>query len=90
VCAGVPAFSLSSLGWDYSNYTWHTNRDTFDKLVFDDLRNNAVLTAMLVYLAAEDERPMPRDRRPVLPAGRGGPGAWPSCGEPMREGPRER
>ena len=88
VCAGVPAFSLSSLGWDYSNYTWHTNRDTFDKIVFDDLRNNAVLTAMLTYLAAEDDQPMPRDRRTILPAGRGGAGTWPSCGEPMRTGPR--
>lgn len=89
VCAGVPAFSLSTLGWDYGNYTWHTNRDTFDKLVFDDLRNNAVLTAMLVYLAAEDAQPMPRDRRTVLPGGRGGPGVWPTCGEPMRTGPRQ-
>jgi hypothetical protein len=88
VCAGVPGFSLSSLGWDYSNYTWHTNRDTFDKVVFDDLRNNAVLTAMLTYLAAEDEQPMPRDRRAVLPAGRSGPGTWPACAQPMREGPR--
>jgi len=88
VCAGVPAFSLSSLNWDYSNYTWHTNRDTFDKLVFDDLRNNAVLTAMLVYLAAEDPQQMPRDRRTILPAGRGGQGTWPTCGQPMREGPR--
>jgi hypothetical protein len=88
VCAGVPAFSLSSLGWDYSNYTWHTQRDTFDKVVFDDLRNNAVLTAMLTYLAAEDEQPMPRDRRTVLQPGRGGAGTWPQCGQPMREGPR--
>ncbi|ULT43164.1 hypothetical protein KRR40_06630 [Niabella defluvii] len=34
--------------------TWHTNRDTYDKIVFDDLRNNAILTAILAYAASED------------------------------------
>ncbi|MFI5228360.1 MAG: M28 family peptidase [Gemmatimonadales bacterium] len=53
-CAGLPAFGLGALGWDYGNYTWHTDRDTFDKIVFDDLKSNATLTAMLVYLASED------------------------------------
>jgi len=53
-CYGAPAFSLGSLSWDYGKYTWHTNRDTFDKIVWDDLKNNVVLTAMLAYLASED------------------------------------
>lgn len=47
ICHGVPAFSLSSVSWDYETYTWHTNRDTFDKLILDDLKNNAALFAML-------------------------------------------
>jgi GAF domain-containing protein len=33
VCAGAPAFGLGSLSWDYGTYTWHTNRDTYDKIV---------------------------------------------------------
>jgi carboxypeptidase Q len=53
-CAGLPAFGLGALNWDYGNYTWHTDRDTFDKIVFDDLKSNATLTAMLAYLASED------------------------------------
>ena len=53
-CAGLPAFGLGALNWDYGNYTWHTDRDTFDKIVFDDLKSNATLTAMLVYLASDD------------------------------------
>jgi hypothetical protein len=63
ICYGAPAFSLGALSWDYGGYTWHTNRDTFDKLVFDDLNNNATLTAMLVYLASEDPETLSRDRR---------------------------
>lgn len=54
VAAGAPAFSLSSLSWDYGSYTWHTNRDTYDKIVFDDVRSNVMLTAILAYLASED------------------------------------
>ena len=54
VAVGAPAFSLGALNWSYFNYTWHTNRDTYDKIVFDDLRNNAIVTAILVYMACED------------------------------------
>jgi len=54
VAYGAPAFSLSSLNWSYGTYTWHTNRDTYDKIVFDDLRSNAILVAILAYMASED------------------------------------
>jgi hypothetical protein len=53
-CYGAPTFGLGALGWDYNSVTWHTERDTYDKVVFDDLKSNATLTAMLVYLASED------------------------------------
>lgn len=53
-CYGAPTFGLGALGWDYGTITWHTDRDTYDKVVFDDLKANATLTAMLVYLASED------------------------------------
>ena len=61
-CYGLPAFGLGALPWDYSAYTWHTNRDTYDKVVFDDLRSNATLTAMLAYLASEDPTLITRER----------------------------
>jgi carboxypeptidase Q len=62
VAVGAPGFSLGALNWSYFNYTWHTNRDTYDKVVFDDLRNNAILTAILVYMACEDPTFFPRDK----------------------------
>jgi hypothetical protein len=61
-CYGAPAFGLGALPWDYGNYTWHTNRDTYDKVVFDDLKANATLTAMLAYLASEDPSTVARER----------------------------
>lgn len=51
---GAPAFSLSSLSWSYGTYTWHTNRDTYDKIIWDDVKNNVILTAILAYMASED------------------------------------
>ena len=79
LCAGAPSFRLQSHYPDYRQYTWHTNRDTYDKLIFDDLKNNATVAAMLAYLASEDPDRVPRDRR-VLPNGPNGqPEAWPAC-----------
>jgi hypothetical protein len=89
VCAGVPAFSLSSLSWGYSPYTWHTNLDTFDKLVMDDVMNNATLTAMLVYLADQEQERLPRDRRVLgMNPRTGEPREWPQCRMPARTGER--
>jgi carboxypeptidase Q len=88
ICRGAPGFRLQSHYPDYRQYTWHTNRDTYDKLVVDDLKNNATLTAMLAYLASEDPEKMPRDRR-VMPAGQGGqPQPWPGCGTVRRSSGR--
>jgi hypothetical protein len=61
-CYGAPAVELGGLGWDYGDYTWHTNRDTYDKVVFDDLKSNATLFAMLAYLASEDPQTITRER----------------------------
>ena len=87
LAAGVPAFNLSSLPWSYWNYTWHTNRDTYDKIVFDDVRNNAILTAVLAYMASEDPETTSREQI-NLPNNRrtGEPETWPTPRSPNRRG----
>lgn len=50
----VPAFFLISNSWDYGTYTWHTNLDTYDKIVWEDMKRNAVTLATMVYLACEE------------------------------------
>ncbi|MEK9506223.1 M20/M25/M40 family metallo-hydrolase [Gaopeijia maritima] len=85
ICAGAPAFSLSSLSWGYGTYTWHTNRDTFDKVVISEVQENATLTAMLAYLASEDPQRVSRVRRSNLGTTRGGaPMEWPTCRDGAR------
>lgn len=87
VMAGAPAFSLSSLSWNYWNYTWHTNLDTYDKIVFDEVRNNAILTAILAYAASEDPNRTSNEKS-VLPVDprTGQPGLWPQPKSPTRKG----
>ncbi|WP_337040479.1 M20/M25/M40 family metallo-hydrolase [Emticicia sp. 17c] len=86
VAAGAPGFSLSSLNWSYGTYTWHTNRDTYDKIVFDDVRNNAILAAILAYQASEDPNRTSTEKS-VLPFNeKGEQGTWPAKRSPIRKG----
>jgi hypothetical protein len=87
VAAGAPGFSLSSLSWSYGNYTWHTNRDTYDKIVWDDVKDNAILAAVLAYMASEDPQTTSREKA-VLPVNvRSGERAkWPEVRKATRKG----
>jgi hypothetical protein len=88
VAAGAPAFSLSSLSWSYWNYTWHTNLDTYDKIVFDDVRSNAILTAIMTYMASEDSEKTSREKATLIGNSRrtGEPLVWPTPRSPERKG----
>ena len=88
VSCGAPGFGLGSGDWDYGRYTWHTNRDTYDKISFDDVKLNAAFAAMLVYLASEDTARVSRDKRTVFAPTQGGnPGSWPECRDAQRVTP---
>ncbi len=84
-CYGTPSIGMNAVGWNYGSYTWHTNRDTYDKVVFDDLRHNATLAAMMAYLASEDPTFIDRTKSPGT-----WPANWPAnCGDaPRKTNPR--
>lgn len=86
VAVGAPGFSLSSNSWLYGSYTWHTNRDTYDKIVFDDVRNNAILTAILIYQASEDAAKTPRDKSVMPFNSKGEQSKWPEQKKATRKG----
>jgi hypothetical protein len=87
VAANAPGFSLGSLSWDYGTYTWHTNRDTYDKMVFEEIKNNAILAAILVYMACEDQERFTTEKgeMPVNPR-TGQKAVWPIKKSPIRKG----
>ncbi|MVX37165.1 M20/M25/M40 family metallo-hydrolase [Myroides sp. LoEW2-1] len=85
VSKGIPGFMLSSLSWGYGQYTWHTNRDTADKIVYDDIQNNAILIAILAYKASEQEELVSREKV-VLPLNeKGERQQWPVSKGPKRK-----
>ncbi len=70
VSCGAPGFGLGSGDWDYGRYTWHTNRDTYDKISFDDVKSGP--TASSRNGRHHRSRPPPppplrRHRRPRRP-----------------------
>jgi len=84
ICRPAPAFRFQSHYAEYRQYTWHTNRDTYDKIVFDDLKNNATIAAMMVYAASEDPEKTPRDQSILPPGPNGQPRPWVGCGKAAR------
>lgn len=87
VAVGAPAFNLSALNWSYWNYTWHTNLDTYDKIIFDDVRSNVILTAILAYMASEDPNTSSREKI-IMPTNfeTGEQATWPPHRSPNRKG----
>jgi len=84
-CHGAPAFFLTSSDWSYTDYTWHTNRDTYDKINFDNVKRNATLVAMFAYQASEDPTFVSRTRRvPPTDPRTGQPQQVPECSVPPR------
>lgn len=83
----IPAFFLLGHNWDYGNYTWHTQYDTYDKIVFQDMRMNAETIAILVYLACEEPEMFSR-RQAELPLNiqTGERATWPEAKDPIRDG----
>ena len=64
--------------------------------MFDDLKHNATLVAMLAYLASEDAAKITRERataEQIAPGrnGQGGAFSWPTCQKaPRKTAPRLR
>ncbi|MBO6575616.1 MAG: M20/M25/M40 family metallo-hydrolase [Rhodothermales bacterium] len=88
VCAGIPSFRLQSPYDEYRQYTWHTNRDTFDKVMFDHLAMNATTAAIVAYMASEDERRFGREKALLPPSRNGMARSWRGCRDVVRSSGR--
>jgi hypothetical protein len=66
--AGLPGINFDQDPIQYDTYTHHTNLDTYERIVEDDVKASAIVAAGLVYeLAMRDER-LPRFDRASMPA----------------------
>src|SRR5262249_894678 len=71
---GLPGIGGSQDGIEYNSHTHHTNLDTYERIIPEDVMKAAVVTASMVYHMANRDKMMPRfsaDQMPALPPQRG-------------------
>ena len=64
VAAGVPGFNYIQDPIEYGFRTHHSNVDTYERLMIDDLKQAATVVAWTVYEIANRDEMMPRGPRP--------------------------
>ena len=65
VAQGVPGFNFIQDPIEYGSRTHHSNVDTYERLVIDDLKQAATVVAWTVYEIANRAEPMPRPPAPT-------------------------
>ena len=70
---GLPGFQFIQDPIEYSTRTHHTNMDSYDHLIADDLKQAATIVASFAYHAAMRDEKLPRKELPAArpPAQRG-------------------
>jgi len=61
---GIPGFQFIQDGLEYNTRTHHTNEDTYDRLIADDLKQAATILASFVYNTSERIEKIPRKELP--------------------------
>jgi Zn-dependent M28 family amino/carboxypeptidase len=70
--AGLPGIGMQQDPIEYNSHTWHTNLDTYERAVEDDLKSSAIVIAAAVYQLAMADEPLPRFTPEQMPARPGG------------------
>jgi len=71
---GIPGFQFIQDPMDYMARTHHSNQDTYDKMVPDDMKQMATIVASFVYNTAQRDEMIPRKPLPAPRPARGGQG----------------
>ncbi len=66
--AGLPGIGVLQDPIEYGSHTWHTNLDTFERIVEDDVKKSAVIIAAAVYELAMRDGLLPRFPAGEMPA----------------------
>jgi len=74
---GIPGFQFIQDPMDYIARTHHSNQDTYDKIVPDDMKQMATIVASFVYNTAQRDEMIPRKPLPAPRAARGGAAGTP-------------
>jgi len=65
--AGLPGVNAIQDPIEYQTYTWHTNLDTYERVVEDDVKKSAIVMAAAVYHVAMRDDVLPRFKAEQMP-----------------------
>lgn len=65
--AGLPGIGVQQDPIEYGTHTWHTNLDTYERIVEDDVKKSAVMVATAVYQLAMRDELLPRYKQGEMP-----------------------
>ena len=65
--AGLPGISVNQDPIEYFTTTWHTNLDTYERILEDDGKQDAVIIATALYQLAMRDEMLPRFSRETMP-----------------------
>jgi hypothetical protein len=65
--AGLPGIGLAQDPIEYGTHTWHTNLDTYERIIEDDVKKAAVIVATALYRLDQRESLLPRMSKENMP-----------------------
>ncbi|HJS24889.1 MAG TPA: M20/M25/M40 family metallo-hydrolase [Pyrinomonadaceae bacterium] len=65
--AGLPGIGMGQDPIEYNSHTWHTNLDTYERILEDDVKKNAMVVAWSVYQLANSDTMLPRFAKSDMP-----------------------
>jgi carboxypeptidase Q len=65
--AGLPGIDVDQDPIEYNSHTWHTNLDTYERIIEDDVKKSAIIIASAVYELAMREEMLPRFKAADMP-----------------------
>lgn len=66
--AGLPGIGLAQDMIEYGTHTWHTNLDTYERILEEDVKKDAVVVAYALYQLAMRDELLPRFSKEAMPA----------------------
>jgi carboxypeptidase Q len=66
--AGLPGIGMGQDPIEYGTHTWHTNLDTYERIIEDDVKKDAMVVAWSVYQLAMRDTLLPRFAKSEMPA----------------------
>ena len=71
--AGLPGINVIQDPIQYDSHTWHSNLDTYERIVEDDVKKSAITIASAVYHLAMRDEQLPRFTKDTMPRRPGPP-----------------